>query len=124
MTARHTRLGLCLSALLVVFAATAGAHLSVVKTAPANEATVTAPPSQIQVWFSQQPSPRVSRLDMRGPQGDVALEPVQINRQDQSMSAAIKGTLPPGRYEVAWRTAGDDGHVMRGTFVFTLQASE
>jgi methionine-rich copper-binding protein CopC len=124
MTERYTRLGLCLSAVLVALTATVGAHLAVVKTAPGNETTLTEPPAQIQVWFNQQPSPRVSRLEMRGPDGVVALGPVEINRQEQSISAAVKGPLSPGTYEVTWRTAGDDGHVIRGTFVFSLPVSD
>lgn len=124
MTERLMRFGVCLSAVLFVLTATVGAHLTVVKTAPGNETTLTEPPAQIQVWFNQQPSPRVSRLEVRGPDGEVALGRVEINRQERSISAPVKGPLPPGKYEVTWRTAGDDGHVMRGTFVFSFQATE
>lgn len=98
------------------------AHLAVSKTLPADKATVTESPAQVQVWFTQQPSPRVSLLQMKGPAGDVELGETTINRDDRSIAASVPTTLAPGRYEVSWRTAGDDGHVMRGTYTFSLKA--
>ena len=74
-----------------------------------------------QVWFNQQPSPRISRLGLRGPDGrDVELGKVEVHSEDRSISAAVPAALPPGTYEATWRAAGDDGHVMRGAFTFTI----
>jgi copper resistance protein C len=98
------------------------AHLRVIKTLPADESKMTAPPARVQVWFDQQPSPRISRLEMEGPGGEVTLGTTEVDA-DRSISAAVTGALPPGSYEVTWRTAGDDGHVQRGTFTFVLQAT-
>lgn len=117
-------LGLALLVLLAVLAAGLSAHLTVVKTMPADESTVSDRPARVQVWFTQQPSARVSRLDMKGPGGNVPLGELEIDRDDRSLSAIIETALAPGRYEVSWRTAGDDGHVMRGTFRFTVEAGE
>jgi copper resistance protein C len=111
-------------ALLAVLPVILSAHLDVVKTMPADRSTVADAPSRVQIWFSQQPSSRVSRLDMKGPGGDVPLGGIEINREDRSIAAPVGRTLAPGSYEVSWRTAGDDGHVMRGTFTFTLASTE
>ena len=100
------------------------AHLTVTRTMPADESTVSAPPERVQVWFSQAASPRLSRLELRGPGGDVALGEIEVDSKERSISAALAAPLMPGRYEAAWRTAGDDGHVMRGTFTFTLTPAE
>jgi copper resistance protein C len=97
------------------------AHLRVLKTLPADGSKVTEPPARVQVWFDQEPSPRLSRLEMQGPGGEVTLGTTEVG-DDRSISAAVTGALPPGSYEVTWRTAGDDGHVQRGTFGFVLQA--
>jgi methionine-rich copper-binding protein CopC len=97
------------------------AHLSVVKTMPADQSNVPVSPARVQVWFNQQPSPRISRLSLRGPDGkDVELGKVEVHSEDRSISAAVAAALPPGTYEATWRAAGDDGHVMRGTFTFTI----
>jgi methionine-rich copper-binding protein CopC len=63
----------------------------------------------------------VSRLDLSGPGGEIPLGELQFNREDRSMAAAIEETLPPGAYEFTWRTAGDDGHVQRGTIAFVIR---
>jgi len=38
-----------------------------------------------------------------------------------AVMAAVRGTLTPGKYTVTYRTAGPDGHVMRGSYKFTYQ---
>lgn len=99
------------------------AHLAVVKTAPADKAGMKSPPERVQVWFTQPPSDRVSRLELHGPGGEVAVGETEVNRTEQWIAAAVKGSLEAGEYEVRWRTAGNDGHVMRGTFRFSLAPS-
>ena len=112
-------------AIVAALTASVAAHLAVSKTVPADQSTVSKPPARVQVWFTQQPSPRISLLQMKGPGGaDVKLGDMEITRQDRSIAAAVHGTLSPGRYEVTWRTAGDDGHVIRGAFTFLLKAAE
>lgn len=112
-------------AIVAALTISVSAHLAVSKTMPADQSTVSESPARVQVWFTQQPSPRVSLLEMKGPSGeDVKLGEVAITRGDRSIAAAVLGTLAPGRYEVAWRTAGDDGHVMRGTFAFSVKAAK
>jgi methionine-rich copper-binding protein CopC len=113
--------GMAFMAVLGISTATVMAHITVLKTMPPNESNVSGPPERLQVWFNQQPSPRISRLELRGPAGeDVELGKVEVHRADRSISAPVPAALPPGKYEAAWRTAGDDGHVMRGTFTFTV----
>lgn len=112
-------------AIVAVLAVGVSAHLAVSKTMPADKSTVSESPARVQVWFTQQPSPRVSLLEMKGPAGEeIKLGDIEIVGRDRSIAAAVRGTLAPGRYEVAWRTAGDDGHVMRGTFAFSVKAAE
>jgi methionine-rich copper-binding protein CopC len=125
MSRRFSSLGAGLFlALLAAFTVGLSAHLAVAKTMPANESTVAETPARVRVWFTQQPSPRVSLLTMKGPGGDVPLGELEVNRQDRSIAAAVGHALAPGSYEVTWRTAGDDGHVMRGTFTFAVKPTE
>jgi methionine-rich copper-binding protein CopC len=35
--------------------------------------------------------------------------------------AAIKGKMAGGKYKVAWRTAGNDGHAVSGDYSFTVK---
>ena len=113
--------GLAMLVAIGVLGAPVSAHLAVSRTAPADGATVAASPAHVRVWFTQPPSDRLSRLELHGPSGEVELSPVQVNREDRSISAAVTGSLARGAYEVRWRTAGNDGHVMRGCFSFTVE---
>jgi methionine-rich copper-binding protein CopC len=38
-----------------------------------------------------------------------------------NVMAPIVGKMADGKYTVSWQTAGDDGHVQKGTFSFTLK---
>jgi methionine-rich copper-binding protein CopC len=109
---------------VALFSTVVGAHLGVVKTLPENGSTLREPPERVRVWFNQQPSPRISRLEVRGPAGDVPLDGFEVNGEERSISARVKAVLQPGSYEVTWRAAGDDGHVMRGSFEFSVSPSE
>jgi hypothetical protein len=115
---------LAVVAVQAVGTATLAAHLSVLKTFPADAATLTKSPERVQVWFNQQPSARISRLELKGPSGDVGLDVLEVHSQENSISAAIRAPLAPGRYEVSWRSAGADGHVMRGTFTFSISPAK
>jgi methionine-rich copper-binding protein CopC len=98
------------------------AHLAVARTSPADNAALKSSPGRVQVWFTQPPSEKVSRLELHGSAGEVALGETAVNQQDRSISAAVPGALKPGSYEVRWRTAGNDGHVMRGAFRFSIES--
>jgi methionine-rich copper-binding protein CopC len=41
---------------------------------------------------------------------------------DKSLVADFKGKLSNGQYVVNWQTAGDDGHVSKGQFSFTVKS--
>ena len=113
-------LGVSLTALALSTVVTF-AHMALSKSAPEADATVSGSPDQIQIWFTQDPDPAVSRITLEGPGGDVALGEVEIH-DDRSVAAALDGALDPGEYTVSWRSAGDDGHVQRGSFSFTVRA--
>lgn len=108
--------------LVFVAVATAMAHLAVTKTMPEADAVLTKSPEQLQVWFTQDPDPAVSKLMLQGSDGEVALGETVVADQ-KSLEAAVPTDLSPGSYIVGWRSAGDDGHVRRGDFVFTLRGT-
>ena len=100
-------------------------HLRVEKTLPVEGATITIAPKQIQIWFSEAPTLAVSGITVTGPSGKVALATLTLGTSgdapDRSVVAGIKGQLSPGTYTVAWKTSGKDGHMLTGTYQFTLK---
>ncbi len=103
-------------------AALVSAHMAYSKSMPAKDATVTESPEQLQVWFTQEPEPAVSRLSLEGPGGGIPIGETQTGG-GKSLVAAIPSPLEPGTYTVSWRSAGDDGHVQRGDFSFAVRAA-
>ena len=90
------------------------------KTEPAADSTLTSPPARVQVWFTQAPDPMLTKLEVAGPAGAVKLNGFKVN-DDKSVVAAVEGTLANGRYTVRWQSAGDDGHVQKGEFAFSVK---
>jgi methionine-rich copper-binding protein CopC len=97
------------------------AHAKLLKTSPADKATVTKAPTSIQLWFNEAIDVKLSKVELTGPAGKVALGMVHAMEPKQLMGP-ITGKMADGAYTVDWQTAGDDGHVQKGSFAFTLRA--
>jgi methionine-rich copper-binding protein CopC len=96
-------------------------HLRLTGSWPAKDSTVVAP-TEIKLWYSQRPSLPLARVTLTGPTGNVTLGELTLAAADSApIVAPITGPTPPGKYTVAWRTAGNDGHVIRGEFGFAVK---
>ena len=96
-------------------------HFEVSKSSPSNNQTITESPKRIQLWFSQVPVEAVSQLKLTGAdKADVALGKVVADKASKSIAADVTAPLKPGAYVVAWKSAGDDGHVQNGEIKFTF----
>jgi methionine-rich copper-binding protein CopC len=95
------------------------AHMKASKFEPAADSTVTSA-ARVQVWFTQAPDPKVSKIELTGPGGAVKLGALQVTAE-KSIMAPVEGALGSGRYTASWHAAGDDGHVQKGTFSFSVQ---
>jgi len=111
-----------LSLTLIGLTALVWAHTKLEKSEPSAGATVTAAPKQIQLWFNEKLDVAVSKVELTSPSGKVDLGPPHV-MGDRSLMAAISGRVADGAYTVAWQTAGDDGHVVKGDFTFTVKLS-
>ncbi len=119
-------LRLLLAALfLVVFLpAPAGAHTRLESSAPAADAVLRTPPAEIRLRFSGRAEPTLTGATLTTAAGDTipvgraTVEPGSANR---AFVIPIPTSLAPGQYLVEWRTAGTDGHVIRGAFTFLVE---
>lgn len=105
--------GVAVGAVAPVFA-----HLGVRKSEPANKSTIASSPERITIWFNQAPALAVSSFALEGPKGAVKLGDVAAG-EEQSLTAAVLEPLQAGPHTLTWKTAGNDGHVITGTRVFT-----
>jgi methionine-rich copper-binding protein CopC len=117
----------------IVFAllVTAGAmpaatfHTHLKKSAPAAGDSLAAPPREVRLWFSEKPEVVVSNVAVSDAAGAaVTLGKLRADSSDATqLVASVTGAMKPGRYQVAWRTMGADGHPVRGTFDFVILAA-
>jgi len=106
-----------------VFATLALAHNKLLKSAPAAGAVLRTSPARVEMWFAEKPDLAVTKIAVKGPAGPVETGPTHANA-GASIVADFKGKLADGPYVVSWQTAGDDGHVAKGDFSFTVKSAQ
>ena len=98
-----------------------GLHFSVVKSTPGKDQKLETAPARLQIWFSQAPATVVSEIKLKRGDAEVALGKTVIHAADKSMYADPVKPLENGAYALAWRAAGDDGHVLSGEIKFIVE---
>ena len=106
-------------ALMLMGATTIEAHMKLEKSEPAANAVVAAPMPHVQIYFSEAPDLKVSKLEIKGTSPKTKL--VQVHVMEKSLMAMVEGDMPDGVYTVSWQAAGDDGHVQKGDYTFTVK---
>lgn len=101
------------------------AHGSLKASTPAANSVVTTAVHQLRLDFSETPELAVTSVVLLGPDGQTvsALAPVYAPDSHRAIIVGLHDALPPGRYRVQWRMAGDDGHPVHGEYTFTVAGS-
>lgn len=97
-------------------------HLRLLRSDPADSSSVAAPRT-IRLWFSQRPELAVTTVRLTGAAGTVAVGKGSFGPSEGTAAPVafpVTGTLAAGRYTAAWRTMAPDGHVITGSFAFTV----
>lgn len=97
-------------------------HLTLTRSAPSAGSTLETFPARLQLWFSEEPLLLLTGITLTGPSGAVKLGAPRA-ASEQSLVVSVETALEPGAYRIAWKTAGDDGHVVRGTVDFSMKAA-
>jgi hypothetical protein len=97
-------------------------HNHLKKSVPAADETVAQSPKEVRLWFAEKVEPKFSSVSIAGADGAKA-ETGKARATDDPLSFAVDVVKPlaSGSYTVTWRTAGDDGHAVRGTFKFSVK---
>ncbi len=125
------RLGRGLLALGTLAALTAAAspahhdamrHLRLTASNPAKDTVLSAAPARLELWFSEAPSLKLTRVSLTGPVGLVKLGKPSLAATDKApVVVPVGGEMPAGAYTITWRTASDDGHPVKGTIPFRVK---
>ena len=116
---------LALAALTVSLLCPTGvlAHAVLVKSAPAQRATLVEPPPRVELWFNERLEPAYSKASVTNEAGtQVDLRDVAVSADDPRRLAVSLPPLIPGRYTVSCRVLSVDGHVVESTLTFTVKA--
>lgn len=100
----------------------AAPHTGLKRSEPARNSTLSASPKRISLWFTAKPQLAFTRISLKGPAGDVALDTIVADTAF-SLHAHVPAILAPGAYVVRWQTASADGHVIRGEIPFAIAGS-
>ena len=122
--------------LFLLFPQEVNAHAILLSSDPAKGSTLSASPDQIRMWFSENLNPAFSTAyvvnaanSAANVQKDVK---THVDKGDAHVSAAdskemdvsLKPSLPSAVYVVLYRTqSADDGHILSGNFIFTVEAA-
>lgn len=97
-------------------------HATPVRSDPPADDILSAPPSQVKMWFSEALNPLASRIVVVDPTNhEVDTRDSRVNPADQTEMVVGLQLLRPGTYVVVWRTqSAVDGHVTGGSFLFRI----
>ncbi|GGM77154.1 copper resistance protein CopC [Dactylosporangium sucinum] len=107
--------------LLLAPAQPAWAHAKLLRTDPADGATVTAPVAAVTFTFNEMVQQRFSTVVVTGADG-ASYSDGAPRSVDKTLTQPLK-PLPGGAVRVAWRTVSADGHPIEGQFTFTNAAA-
>ena len=98
-------------------------HFALSQSAPEAGATIESP-SEVRLWFTQAPQEGTTSIRLVDADGGLVhtADVVRDPEDGQVFSIALHGTLAAGEYTVAWRGMGEDGHVVRDEFSFSVSA--
>ena len=105
----------------VMVLGTAMFHNHLVKSLPSAGDTVAASPKEIRLWFSEKPALRFTSVTLLTADSTKIVTIKAVPTTDSmAIAAPLPTPLAAGTYLVTWRTAGTDGHAIRGTYRFTI----
>ena len=100
--------------------AAARLHTKLTKSNPAADATLKVAPKTIELWWNEKPEVALDHHGAGRRQRQRRAGKLRSSSDLMGVAADVTGALVPGAYVVKWKTAGKDGHAVRGAFNFTI----
>ncbi|HSZ58733.1 MAG TPA: copper resistance protein CopC [Tepidisphaeraceae bacterium] len=118
------RVRFLLPAIIVILAAQQSlwAHAFADHSEPRVGATVSKPPADVRIWFTQEVEPAFSRIEVVGPDGkEVDKKDTHVDPSDHHVLIVSLPALPPGTYKVHWHVVSVDTHHTQNDFKFVVK---
>lgn len=103
----------------VLFAAPAPAHTALIASEPAADATVTSGPGRVTATFNEELQAAFAAMTVVGPDGNLWSDG-EPEVRGAVVGVGLRPLGPSGRYTVNYRVTSADGHVVTGSWSFTV----
>ncbi len=116
-------LALCLVLLFPMVASAHTDHAILLRSDPAKDAILSTAPQQVRMWFSEDLNPALSTaVVVNADNQRVDNNDAHVSSSDTTeMDVTLKSNLQAAVYIVVWRSdSNEDGHILRGSFIFTV----
>lgn len=110
---------LAVAAWLLAAPVPVAAHSLLLESSPPARAVLTSAPARVELQFNNRIEKRLSGVQLIGPRGERVTATVLDDGPPDRLRASLPA-LPPGNYRVQWRVLSMDGHVVTGSFPFTI----
>ncbi len=98
---------------------TASAHTVLTATDPAADATLSAGPTRVSATFNEELQPTFASMTVVGPDGNLWSQG-DAEVAGARLGVAVRPLGPAGKYTANYRVTSADGHVVSGSWSFTL----
>ena len=107
--------------LAISLAVTSLFHTALKSSSPARNAIV-ATPTSVSLTFTERVNPALSSISiLTHDSTEVEKLVVKATSEPARIAGVVKTRLTPAAYVIRWKTVSADGHVVRGTFGFTVK---
>jgi methionine-rich copper-binding protein CopC len=107
--------------LLAAAIGSASAHPMVENASPKNGATLSTPPTEIRLKFTEPVEATFTLVKLLGPSGQEVATTEKARVEDGKTVVQSLPTLLPGAYKAQWMSVGHDGHHVHGELTFTVR---
>jgi copper resistance protein C len=105
---------------LLFATAAAHAHAFLDRAEPRVGASVSAPPRQVSLWFTQNLEPAFSGAQVLDSAGTRVDQGARVDPANRNLMRVSLKPLRPGSYKVLWRVLSVDTHTTEGSFSFQV----
>ncbi len=99
------------------------AHAKLLRSSPADNASLPVAPTSISLWFSEKPELKFSSIQLTDSTGAAIALGAVAPTDSMGLTAPITTPIGPGKYTIAWKTAASDGHGTNGKVNFHVTAT-
>jgi methionine-rich copper-binding protein CopC len=103
----------------------ADSHAVLVRSTPAARAVLSHPPDRVRLWFNERLEPAFSSATVWSESGArMDRQDVRVGPDDPNQLSVTLPALDPGTYSVRFRVLSVDGHIVEGSFPFTIKTKQ